>query len=284
MLNEGHDFGVIPGFSLRWIIRGREEYGGGWLCYKNKGGCGAKFDVNDPAITAQQVGRVINPDIPDQINTIQKMAQKRALIGTTLLAVNASEFFTQDIEDFNHEPTPSGTDGGRPAPATTGRAPDPNPRKATPTPPVANSVAELATPKQVTMIRGMAHELDIDPDARSVRSCSKRHVTVEQLSRKGASSMIDHLKAIIAGTEDVASITRRAGSVQDAPKHVRYSRCARHSGRGSAAASAHEARGRSEPTCRNPNNHGPRRVQSEAGRRKAQIYRAGAIGKSCRNS
>lgn len=26
------------------IIKGKEEYGGGWLCYKAKGGCGAKFD------------------------------------------------------------------------------------------------------------------------------------------------------------------------------------------------------------------------------------------------
>jgi len=31
---------------------------------------------------------------------VQKMAQKRALIAATLLAVNASEFFTQDIEDM----------------------------------------------------------------------------------------------------------------------------------------------------------------------------------------
>ena len=32
------------------------------------------------------------------------MAQKRALIGTTLLALNASEFFTQDIEDWEIDP------------------------------------------------------------------------------------------------------------------------------------------------------------------------------------
>jgi len=82
------------------IIKGREEYGGGWLCFAKKGGCGAKFHDNDEAITSQQTGRVPNPDIADQVNTIQKMAQKRALIAATLLAVNASEFFTQDMEDF----------------------------------------------------------------------------------------------------------------------------------------------------------------------------------------
>jgi hypothetical protein len=44
--------------------------------------------------------RIPNPDIADQVNTLQKMAQKRALIAATLLAVNASEYFTQDLEDF----------------------------------------------------------------------------------------------------------------------------------------------------------------------------------------
>ena len=36
----------------------------------------------------------------DLINTFQKMAQKRALIAASLIAVNASAFFTQDMEDF----------------------------------------------------------------------------------------------------------------------------------------------------------------------------------------
>lgn len=86
------------------IIKGKEEYGGGWLCFRKKGGCGAKFATGDAAIESQQVGRVPNPEIADQVNTIQKMGQKRALVAVTLLAVNASEFFTQDVEDFIHTP------------------------------------------------------------------------------------------------------------------------------------------------------------------------------------
>src|SRR5450631_2856557 len=43
--------------------------------------------------------RVPNPDGADVVNTIQKMAQKRALVAATLLATSASEFFTQDVED-----------------------------------------------------------------------------------------------------------------------------------------------------------------------------------------
>lgn len=81
------------------IIRGREEYGGGWVCFRKKGGCGAKFLIGDAAIESQQTGRVANPDIADQVNTIQKMGQKRALVAAVLIAVNASEFFTQDVED-----------------------------------------------------------------------------------------------------------------------------------------------------------------------------------------
>lgn len=82
------------------IIRGKEEYGGGYLCFRKRGGCGAKFTIDDPAITEQQAGRVLNENIADQVNTIQKIAQKRALICAALLAVNGSEFFTQDGEEF----------------------------------------------------------------------------------------------------------------------------------------------------------------------------------------
>jgi hypothetical protein len=37
----------------------------------------------------------------DIMNTLMKMAQKRAVVGAAILAVGASDFFTQDIEDAN---------------------------------------------------------------------------------------------------------------------------------------------------------------------------------------
>lgn len=82
------------------IIKGKKEYGGGWLCWTKKDGCGAKFPEGDQSIEGQVVGRIINPDIPDLLNTIDKMAQKRALVAAALIACNASEFFTQDVEDM----------------------------------------------------------------------------------------------------------------------------------------------------------------------------------------
>ena len=41
-----------------------------------------------------------NTNIFDQVNTLQKMAQKRAYVGAVLVACSASEFFTQDMEDM----------------------------------------------------------------------------------------------------------------------------------------------------------------------------------------
>jgi len=91
---------VCPECGTAAIIKGKAEYGGGWLCWGKRGGCGAKFKAGNKAIEEQATGRVLNPDVADLVNTIDKMAQKRALIAATLLAVNASEFFTQDLDDY----------------------------------------------------------------------------------------------------------------------------------------------------------------------------------------
>ena len=89
-----------PNCGKETIIKGKKEYGGGWLCYGKKGGCGAKFKDGDKSIEDQPRDQVKNPDIADMVNTLQKMAQKRAYVAAVLLATNASEYFTQDIEDF----------------------------------------------------------------------------------------------------------------------------------------------------------------------------------------
>jgi hypothetical protein len=88
------------------LIMGKPEfekdprYKGGYFCYPKKGGCGQKFVKGDPAIDGQPVASVPNPDIAEQVNTIQKMAQKRALLAATLIACNASAFYTQDLDDM----------------------------------------------------------------------------------------------------------------------------------------------------------------------------------------
>lgn len=49
---------------------------------------------------------VPNKDVSDQVNTIDKMAQKRAFVAAILIATNASDYFTQDMEDFRDNEQP----------------------------------------------------------------------------------------------------------------------------------------------------------------------------------
>jgi hypothetical protein len=96
-----------PKCGKQAIVKGREEYGAGWLCFGKKGGCSAKFKDGDSAIEGQPTGRVINPDMADLVNTIRKMAVKRALVAAVLIATNASEFYTPDTEDLEVIDVPS---------------------------------------------------------------------------------------------------------------------------------------------------------------------------------
>jgi hypothetical protein len=85
------------------IIKGKKEYGGGWVCFKKKDGCGAKFEEGDPAIVNQQAGKIENPDIADCYNTVLKISKKRAYVDATITATAASDIFTQDLEDLDKE-------------------------------------------------------------------------------------------------------------------------------------------------------------------------------------
>lgn len=89
------------------IIVGKKEFGGGFVCFTKKGGCGAKFGDNDPKITGQQIGRAENPDIADTYNTVLKMAKKRAQVDAILTVTAASDIFTQDIEDLPPDLVPA---------------------------------------------------------------------------------------------------------------------------------------------------------------------------------
>jgi hypothetical protein len=88
-----------PACGEEAIIKGKEEYGGGWLCFYKKGGCGAKYEDGDPVILDQSVGEVVNPDLPDTWNTVVKMAEKRARVDAVLAVTGASAIFTQDLDE-----------------------------------------------------------------------------------------------------------------------------------------------------------------------------------------
>ena len=86
------------------VIRGKTEYGGGWLCWKKKDGCGATWTDAEAKGLFGDLGKVPNPDLADSENTILKMADKRALVAATLIATGCSDIFTQDIEESDSEP------------------------------------------------------------------------------------------------------------------------------------------------------------------------------------
>lgn len=73
---------------------------GGWFCWKKKGGCGAQFEQDAPAIVTQTAGKVENEDIATYANTILKMAKKRALVDGAIALARCSDLFTQDVEDL----------------------------------------------------------------------------------------------------------------------------------------------------------------------------------------
>lgn len=67
--------------------------------------------------------RIPNPNPYDTLNTVAKMAQKRAFVGAVLMAARASVFFTQDIEDFDESDTGATAAPGRLSGATRRRRP-----------------------------------------------------------------------------------------------------------------------------------------------------------------
>ena len=83
-----------------------------------------------------------------------------------------------------------------------GTAPEPS---AFPRDPLAKSMADLVTPKQLGMIRALAREagVDVEEECQTVLRCK-----TEELSKRAASSLIDHLKGL--GQEAATGPMRRA--------------------------------------------------------------------------
>ena len=159
------------------VIKGKAEYGGGWLCWAKKGGCGAKFDDGDPDIASQVVGDVENPDQHDLLNTLIKMGAKRSQIDGALRVTGSSDLFTQDVEEGvipdSEESDTSG--GGTYEPAH--QEPAPAPRAAAPVPPRQAPAHRNAGPLLSARLSSSApmERLDsIPPSARLVSMPSRK--------------------------------------------------------------------------------------------------------------
>lgn len=86
------------------VIKGKAQYGGGWLCWGNKGGCGEKWPDGAKEIEEQKIDKVENDNPADCYNTVLKIAKKRAFVDATITATAASDIFTQDIGDEEAPP------------------------------------------------------------------------------------------------------------------------------------------------------------------------------------
>jgi len=150
---------VCPTCGKETIIKGKKEYGGGWICFEKRGGCGAKFRDGDPVIENQNMGRIEHDNPADYYNTCLKMAKKRAYVDGILSATAASDIFTQDIEEM--------VENGviKPAPVA---APAPKSYIAAPTQkeetPASNLISE-AQRKRLYAIAKTAGKTDIEAKA-----------------------------------------------------------------------------------------------------------------------
>lgn len=121
---------VCPACGKAAIIKGKAEYGGGWVCFKKKDGCGAKYADDAPEITGQAAGKVQNPDLADVANVVLKMAKKRAHVDCAIALARVSDMFTQDVEDLvehveAHQDEPRREPERKPAPAKKTEKPAP---------------------------------------------------------------------------------------------------------------------------------------------------------------
>lgn len=71
----------------------KSKHSDGYYCYGKIGGCGANFKSSDRRITGQKLGKVENPEIADQMNTVLKMASKRSHVACIRLALAVSDMF-----------------------------------------------------------------------------------------------------------------------------------------------------------------------------------------------
>jgi len=92
-----------PACGKETIIKGKEEFGGGWLCFPKKGGCGWKCvdgSAEAKSLISQETGKVEHDNPADFWNTVRKMAFKRAFVHGIINATNTSELWSQDLEDL----------------------------------------------------------------------------------------------------------------------------------------------------------------------------------------
>jgi hypothetical protein len=146
-----------PECGIEAIIKGKQEYGGGWVCFTKKGGCNKKWRDEDSTIENLPSGRTDHDNPADYYNTVLKMAKKRALVDAVLTATAASDIFTQDIEEIRSN---GGNDGGNNTPESKGSDQEHKKELSTDafTKRAKEATAQIPSPQQTNVVAGSALE------------------------------------------------------------------------------------------------------------------------------
>lgn len=114
---------TCPNCGLDNVIRSKRDEG--WWCGTRDGGCGKSWPAGAEVIEDQpDPGKAENVDPHELLNTLLKMAEKRAFVDGVLRATASSGLFTQDMEEDEGDGYGgSGVGGSRVGNAPGGRNP-----------------------------------------------------------------------------------------------------------------------------------------------------------------
>jgi len=131
-----HGSAKCPNCNKEAIIKGKfpdpQFRDGYWFCWGKKGGCGRKFALD--TIDAPEDRETTLEEWADLINTIDKMAQKRAMVACALTLGAVSAMFTQDIDEAWDEGDYKAAEAEEPAVVIIDHVPTPAPKSRQPTP------------------------------------------------------------------------------------------------------------------------------------------------------
>lgn len=194
-----------PKCGKETVIKGKAEYGGGWLCFAKKGGCNAKWADGSKEIEGQAQGKIDNPDPAELYNTVLKMGKKRSIVDATITACAASDIFTQDLEElpeYENAP-PEMTQAQRNAAAASDNARD-VPTHNLKERAEATRLWEIAKTRNKSMANTIRRECATDA-AQAIRKFK------EMLDADG----IDYSPVVITGTDEASNLDAAAAGVTE---------------------------------------------------------------------
>lgn len=189
---------LCPDCKAPAIIRSKFEPG--WYCYDKKGGCGAKFGPEDPAII-QQMGQLVTGRAWDHHNSILKIGCKRSRVACVLNATAASDIFTQDLEDFEElEPGVAISTGSRQQQQAGAQQSAGQPVQGR-----AQPQAKKVSPTQIKDLNIALSELEVPADDRvnwSAHHLGRAVGTMQELTAEEGTSLLRLAREQITGGAD----------------------------------------------------------------------------------